>query len=176
MHEEKCYNSITWTRTGLLRDRWDGRELPDGILKGVRTTSYRLRRGPWGIAIDLTAAPTLTLDPPSSGEQVGERVWLDAAPVGEHVPADRSGVRLTPEELPWLRRGMALLTGDIEAAHGQTRHTLVTVHRVLFPEADFQPEGLAAALLQWGREEFGLDTRPVEVTFDREANRYVYPW
>lgn len=143
---------------------------------GVRTASYRLLRGPWGIAIDLTAEAALTREPPSSGEQVGERVWLDVTPVREHVPADRSGVRLTPEELPWLRHGMALLTDNIEATHGQAQHTLVTVHRVLFPEADFQPEGLAAALLQWGREEFGLDARPVEVTFDRETNRYVYPW
>ncbi|MER5784904.1 hypothetical protein ABT104_24810 [Streptomyces mobaraensis] len=71
---------------------------------------------------------------------------------------------------------MTLATPALSAGLPAGHHTLVTVHRVRFPEADYQPEGLAAALLLWIEREFALPPHPVIVTFDRSANRYVYDW
>ncbi|MFC8920885.1 hypothetical protein ACFT5C_34660 [Streptomyces sp. NPDC057116] len=141
----------------------------------MRTTSYRLLRGPWGIAVDLTADARLSPGPPAGAEHVAGRVWLDVAAVLNHPADDRSGWRITGDEAEWLRRGAALAAPAIEARF-PGGHTTVTVRRVLFPQADFQPEGLAAALLRWAEEEFGLPAQSVDVAFDRAAGRYVYDW
>ncbi|MEU3923239.1 hypothetical protein [Streptomyces sp. NPDC029004] len=145
------------------------------LTRQMRTTSYRLRRAPWGIAIDLTAEASLTPEPPVIGELVADRVWLDLAPVLNHPPSDRSGLRITEDEAAWLRHGVALAAGSI-AAQNPSLHTTVAVQRVLFPLTDYQPEGLAAAVLEWTEKEFSLTSYPVEAEFDQRANRYVYTW
>ncbi|MEV3989444.1 hypothetical protein AB0J57_11060 [Streptomyces sp. NPDC049837] len=141
----------------------------------MRTTSYRLRRGPWGIAVDLTAEARVSPEPPPGAEHVAGRVWLDPGPVLNHPAGDRSGWRITDDEADWLRRGAALAAPSVEARNPGA-HTTITVRRVLFPPAGFQPEGLAAALVLWAEEEFGLPAHPVEAAFDRAAHRYVYDW
>ncbi|MFD9359309.1 hypothetical protein [Streptomyces sp. NPDC060031] len=140
-----------------------------------RTSRYRLLRGPWGIWTELTASAAVTAERPTRGERVSEGVWLDTTPVRTHPVTDHRGVRLSAEEADWLRFG-ACLAAPALTCRAPGRRTLVTVHRVLFPEADFQPEGLAAALLLWAQEELGLPPHPVEATFDRAANRYAYDW
>ncbi|MFF8655040.1 hypothetical protein [Streptomyces huasconensis] len=147
----------------------------DEPAQGMRTTAYRVIKGAWGIAVDLTAEVTLGVAPPVCAERVSPCVWLDAFPVLSHPPADRTGCRITPEEAVWLRHGVALAAPAVEVLTAP-RHTTITVHRVRFPETDYQPEGLAAAVLAWTEAEFGLPPRPVEVRFDRSANRYVYGW
>ncbi|WP_171164021.1 hypothetical protein [Streptomyces sp. I05A-00742] len=135
-----------------------------------RTTRYRLFRTAWGIRIDLTASAVTTAAPPAHGERVADGVWLDAAPVLTHPPTDGRGNRLSPDEAAWLHHGLSLAAPFLPP----DRHTLVTVHHVRFPETDYQPEGLAAALLLWAEQEFELPAHPITVTFDRSANRYVY--
>ncbi|WP_306334146.1 hypothetical protein [Streptomyces sp. KL118A] len=137
-------------------------------------------RTAWGIAVDLTAEATFTTSPPApspsgSGPPVSPHVRLDASPALTHPPTDRSGWRITPEEAAWLRHGVALAAPAIEARHAP-RHTTITVHRVLFPHTDYQPEGLAAAMLAWTEAEFALPPHPVDARFDPVTNRYVYSW
>ncbi|MEU0662960.1 hypothetical protein [Streptomyces lavendulocolor] len=137
--------------------------------------SYRVRRGPWGIAVDLTAGASVAPEPARGAEHVAGRVWLDLAPVLRHPHADRSGVRIAGEEAAWLRHGAALAAPAVEAG-APAAHTTITVHRVYFHPCHFQPEGLAAALLLWAREEFGPPAHPGEASFDAAAGRYVYDW
>ncbi|MBL1099052.1 hypothetical protein [Streptomyces coffeae] len=141
----------------------------------MRTTRYRTARAGRGIAIDLTAGATLGTEPPSRGERISERMWLDTTPVREHPRDDRSGLRLVADEADRLRPGLALAADAIEARTAG-RYVLVTVERVLFNEAHFQPEGLTAALLAWAEEEFGLPAHPGEVSFDEAAHRFVFTW
>ncbi|WP_329397250.1 hypothetical protein OHA45_24395 [Streptomyces lydicus] len=142
----------------------------------MRTTIYRVLGPTWGIAIDLTAGSASVAAPPPSAQQISNRVWLDATPVLDHSPSDRSGLRLTPDEVGWLRHGLSLAAEAIEAARPPGRPTLVTVHRVLFPEADFQPEGLAAAIIEWSQKEFSIPPVAFGTSFDRAANRFVFTW
>lgn len=143
----------------------------------MRTTAYRVLGPGWGIAIDLTAASASSAAPPLNGERVSDRVWWTAAPVLGHPPADRTGLRLTTDEVGWLRYGLGLAAEGIRAVLPPGRHVLLTVHRVVFPETDFQEDGLAGAMAAWCREEFGIAHDPVgTVTFDRDANRFVYAW
>ncbi|MFE5811255.1 hypothetical protein [Streptomyces sp. NPDC056491] len=159
--------------TSVPADPAHGPEQP--FAGAPRTTRYRLRLGAWGIWVELTASASVGAGVPVTGERVADGVWLDVSPVLAHPPSDRRGKRLTAGEAAWLRHGLAL-AGPALAARGPGAHTLVTVDRVLFPEADFQPEGLAAALLRWAEEEFGLAPHPVRAHFDRGANRYVFRW
>ncbi|MFF3015769.1 hypothetical protein [Streptomyces sp. NPDC057939] len=145
--------------------------MPDG----PRTVLHRVLRGPWGIRIELTASAAVGAAPPERGERVANGVWLDTTPVRTHPPADRRGKRLDAAEAGWLRHGAAVAAPAVAARHPGA-HVLVTVDRVLFPEADFQPEGLAAAVLRWAEEEFALPPHAVDVTFDRTAGRYAYTW
>lgn len=141
----------------------------------MRTISYRLCRGPWGIAVDITAEAALSREPPPGAEHVAGRVWLDLAPVVNHPPADRSGVRIADDEAAWLRHGAALTAVPVQARNPSS-HTTVTVHQILFHPCHFQQERLAAALLLWAEEEFGLPAHPVQAAFDPAANRYAYGW
>ncbi|MEV5978041.1 hypothetical protein [Streptomyces sp. NPDC052114] len=118
-----------------------------------RTTRYRLRRGAWGIAVDLTASVSTGTEAPEGADRISAHVWLDASPVLTHPPADRTGWRITPEEADRLRHGVALAAPAVESRHAPA-HTTVTVHRVAFPLTDYEPEGLTSAVLQWLGEEF----------------------
>ncbi|MFI7322564.1 hypothetical protein [Streptomyces venezuelae] len=146
-----------------------------GAGPGTRTTRYRLLKGAWGIAVDLTAEARLSPAPPPSAHPVTPHVHLDPSPALTHPPTDHTGWRITPEEAEWLHHGLALAAPAVEARHAP-RHTTITVHRVLFPHTDYQPEGLAAAMLRWTETQFDLPPHPVDARFDREANRYVYSW
>ncbi|MFD6437757.1 hypothetical protein [Streptomyces venezuelae] len=144
---------------------------------GPTTTRYRLFKGAWGIAVDLTASASLSSAPPPSAHPVTSHVHLDASPALTHPPSDRTGWRITPDEAGWLRHGLVLAAPALHTRNAP-RHTTVTVHRVLFPHTDYQPEGLAAAMLRWTETELGLPPHPhpVDVRFDSAANRYVYSW
>ncbi|MGX1880909.1 hypothetical protein [Streptomyces sp. NPDC055287] len=143
----------------------------------MRTIAYRVLGPGWGIAIDLTAASAPVAAPPVGGDRISARIWLDTGPVLNHPPSDRSGLRLTPDEVGWLRRGLGAVAAETEGILPPRVLTLLTVHRVLFPEAGFQAEGLAGAMMAWCREEFGLGPEPVgTVSFDRAANRFLYGW
>ncbi|KWT62429.1 hypothetical protein ADL21_08270 [Streptomyces albus subsp. albus] len=142
----------------------------------MRTYAYRVLGPTWGVAIDLTAESASVAAPPCSARQVSDRVWLDTTPVLDHPPTDRSGLRLTPDEAGWLRHGLVLAAEAIEAARLPDRHTLVTVHRVLFAEADFQAAALAAAIIEWSQEEFSIPPVAFGTSFDRAANHFVFTW
>ncbi|MGY5077233.1 hypothetical protein ACWIGX_09140 [Streptomyces nigrescens] len=142
----------------------------------MQTVVYRVKGPTWGIAIDLTAGSASAAAPPAGAERISNRIWLDTTPVLEHPPADRSGLRLTQDEVGWLRHGLGLATEAIEAARPPGRHTVVTVHRVLFPAADFQVEGLAGAIVEWSSKEFGIPEVAVGLSFDRAANRFLFDW
>jgi hypothetical protein len=50
------------------------------------------------------------------------------------------------------------------------------VESIFYVESDYQPEGLAVAMLRWLEEEFSLPDHDIQVTFDRNGNRYSFEW
>lgn len=142
----------------------------------MRTAVYRVLGPAGGIAIDLTAGAASVTAAPHSAERISDRIWLDTTPVLEHPATDRSGLRLTPDEAGWLRHGLSLAAEAIEAARPPGRRTLVTVYRVLFPETEFQAEGLAGAIIDWSQREFSIPEVAVGISFDRAASRFAFAW
>ncbi|WP_148590373.1 hypothetical protein [Streptomyces sp. WAC01526] len=47
---------------------------------------------------------------------------------------------------------------------------------MLFPVADFQPEGLAAAIIEWSQKEFSIPPVAFATSFDPATNRFVFNW
>ncbi|MDG4765730.1 hypothetical protein O7632_16735 [Solwaraspora sp. WMMD406] len=128
------------------------------------TYTYRVLRSSWGIFISITADAFK-----------GEGGSDGAVPLGEGVfLADATqGAGLSRDVMDMLARGLGLLSTEI-ASTGSGERITVVVQEIRYNDCDFQEEGLAAAIHGWAIAEFGLPKRDIAVTFDREANRYVF--
>lgn len=74
-----------------------------------------------------------------------------------------------------LRRGFDTAAAAIgDARPGEAVHVEVT--EVSFSLCDFQVDGLSVAMRRWLEAEFDLPPLRIDVTFDRDANRYVFDW
>jgi hypothetical protein len=127
-----------------------------------RTFALRVLQASWGIAIDLRARAVFDDVLPPESLLVGNRVALDL-----------TDVQLGAEEVEQLQRGLRLMTPAIELAHPDGK-ILIKIGEVGFTPTDYQPEGLAAAMIGWASEEFQLDPVPWDFKFDASTNRYVF--
>lgn len=50
---------------------------------------------------------------------------------------------------------------------------LIELGAVTFVPTDYQPEGLAAAIIGWSAEEFGVDQVSWDLRYDKTTNRYI---
>ncbi len=133
-------------------------------MNGQSTYDYKLLKGPWGIRIELTADVLPHGDDDGEAHSVGNGVWLgyrlEGSPLGK-------------AEKQALTRGLGLVSGEISVAvDGQ--QVGVVIRSVRFAETDYQVDGLAAAVMGWAAEHFGLSGRLPTAVFDRSENRYIY--
>jgi hypothetical protein len=102
----------------------------------------------------------------------GRRVLLDVR--GAHLPAIDGG-HLDATDIEQLQRGLQTMAPAIEAV--VTRgYVIVEVGEVDFALTDYQPEGMAAAMIGWVSEEFGLASPTMSIRFDKVNNRYDISW
>jgi hypothetical protein len=108
-----------------------------------RTYTYKVIKGSWGIRVALTARC--------------ERRDRPAGVAGSHRPTleIEDGVKLSAEEKQQLERGFAFAADEVMGACGSEVVTVV-LESVSYVESDYQPEGLAVAMLRWLEEEFSL--------------------
>lgn len=127
-----------------------------------RTFPLRVLKAAWGIAIDLRARAVFSAQVPSGLLTAGNRVLLDV-----------SKVQLPAVDVEQLQTGLQAMAAAIEAsvAHG---YIVIEVGDVNYTPTDYQPEGLAAAMVGWVCEEFGLESPMKDVRFDRANNKYVF--
>lgn len=128
-----------------------------------RTYTYKVIKSSWGIRVALTAR--------ADGRDPLEGV------AGSHRPTleIEDGVNLSTEEKQQLDHGFACASDEVMKACGSQAVTIV-VESVFYVESDYQPEGLAVAMLRWLEEEFSLPRHDIPATFDRNANRYSFEW
>ena len=125
-----------------------------------RTFSLRVLRASWGIAVDLRARSAHTdAFPP------------DALLASGKVALAFSNVSLAPEDISQLLRGLTLMAPAIERARPGAS-VLIELGTVTFTPTDYQPEGLAAAIIGWSAEEFQVDQVDWDLVYDKTANRY----
>ncbi len=126
-----------------------------------RTFSLRVLQASWGIAIDLQARSGHCGEFPPGSLQVADRVALA---VGD--------VELGEQDTDQLVRGLALMAPAIQRRRPNAQ-VLVELGAVTFTLTDYQPEGLAAAMIGWAAEEFRVEQVAWELRYDGNINRYV---
>jgi hypothetical protein len=127
---------------------------------------YKVLKGAWGIRISLTAEARRTERLEHDDVLVSPRIWISGQVAGRP---------LSNSEIDTLVRGLRFLVDEIGQA--VSYEPLVIVIRDLrYVESDFQEEGLTAAIFGWAIAEFGLNPREIDVSFNKDANRYNFAW
>lgn len=127
-----------------------------------RNFPLRILKSSWGIAIDLQARAVLVKNPPHGLLSASPRVWLDVR-----------SIHLSDVDTNQLVRGLMMIAPAIEDT-ARSEYVIIEVGRVRYTPTDYQPEGMAAAIIGWASEEFGLGSPAIDVYFDKKANRYVF--
>jgi hypothetical protein len=106
---------------------------------------------------------------------------LDATRV-THPTSERerspSGVRHVPldtDEVVFFERGLSRIAQLVETRINGAI-TVIELEWVAFSLADFQLEGLEAAIIEWANAEFELGLPKVDGRFDEATNRYVFSY
>jgi hypothetical protein len=131
-----------------------------------RNYVYRLLKSAWGIKISITATVRIAESVPGLRVSPESKIWLEL---------DLLDRDLAQSEVEQLRRGLAVVASEISnKVHGQP--VSIALSDVSYVESDFQPEGLAAAILRWSELEFDLRHHEIGESFDRATNRYIFVW
>lgn len=126
---------------------------------------YRTLMSSWGVWISITASFEVVDSREGSELDGGDVSSLNFAFTAATLPEDYK-VAL---EAGW----QSVLPDVMRTVGGQVE---LTVEEVCFVDTDFQPDGLPVAMIRWAEHAFDLDVRPVQVAFDRDANRYSFRW
>ena len=125
------------------------------------TYHYRLHKSSWGIAIDLTAE---TITNTGGVQQVADNLYL-------RVDAS---VKLSVEELAYLVQGLRLVANQFQSISTSSEPIVVRVLALEYNPCDYQPEGLAYAMMGWAAQEYGFEPPAIQVVFNRQLNRYEF--
>jgi hypothetical protein len=130
------------------------------------TYTYKVLKSSWGIRIALVAEVV-----PDDGS------FLHAIYLGHGVSLAQSiaDSRLSAAEIEMLSAGLRSVAVEIANVTAQ-KPVVVVLNDVQFVESDYQVEGLAAAIIGWATAQFGLEEHDIEVSFNRETNRYDFRW
>jgi hypothetical protein len=126
------------------------------------TFPLRILQGSWGIAIDLRARA-----------MVSAEVRLDLPMAGERVLLDVSRVQLPTVDIDQLLLGLTSMAAAVQEKE-PNGYVIIEVSEVTYTPTDYQPEGMAAAMIGWVSEEFGLESPIQSVHFDKVHNKYVF--
>jgi hypothetical protein len=96
----------------------------------------------------------------------------DAVPASDTVALAAGGAGLGTEDICQILRGLALMALAIQRARPDA-HVLIELGAVTFVPTDYQPEGLAAAIIGWSAEEFGVAQVNWDLRYDKTTNRYI---
>ncbi len=125
------------------------------------TYRYRVFKSSWGIAVDLTAkAVTCT----EGALPVTDNLYLR---LEDFLP-------LTVDEPSYLVQGLRLVAAKLQALAAPDVPIVIHVLAIEFNECDYLPEGLTCAIAGWAAQEYGFEPPAMQVTFDRQANRYHF--
>jgi hypothetical protein len=129
--------------------------------------SYRLIKSSWGIAIDVTAECTSK----SIFCKKNESVVVDICPGLWGVIFDD---RIPKNEVQFIWEGLRHICKSILTKSPYKNDTLITIHSVEFNFCDYQPEGLAPAIIGWAANALGFDEPELNVVFDKKENKYKF--
>ncbi len=127
----------------------------------LSTFKYRVLQSAWGIAIDVVA------------EFVFSRSNRHAVTICDGVGLIIDDRTLPDEHYPALQRGVAMMAETIKDSD-VLLPVGVRIAEVRYNLTDFQSCGIQWAVAGWIAGELGTTPPKVEVSFDSDANRYVF--
>ncbi|GAA4965414.1 hypothetical protein [Actinoplanes utahensis] len=139
----------------------------------VRNYRFKRQTNRMGVFVGVIAEGVRADGPPPGLEAVTDRLWLD---VGRVVEGFRgTPLRLTRDEIGWLRTGLEHVAADIARAE-PVRHVVVVLRAVEIFEVDYIEEALAPAVAGWAAAEFGFPIGRAEIRRDEQTGRCVVDW
>jgi hypothetical protein len=139
----------------------------------MRTFRYKVQTSSYGLFVGVTADAVRLQVPPTRGNRVRDRVWLDTSQV--HSAYSGQQLVLNEQEVTWLRLGLREYAEDIElTAPGS--YVLITIHALEIVDADYAEAALAPALAKWTEAEFGLASRSGRINRDSTTGRFTFSW
>jgi hypothetical protein len=127
--------------------------------------TYKILKSSWGIWISITATIQYTQVRKGRPDLINRSTGLRF---------EKAAIGLSEIYRAALAAGWDKVAASAERSAGN--EVRVIVEDVKFVDTDFQVEGLSVAMVRWAEKAFNLDTWPVEVSFDRSANRYDFDW
>lgn len=127
--------------------------------------AFREIQASWGIAIDLVAELSFAKSAPPGAGEVTPSLYVVFAPELTLPPVDRE----------CITSGLRRMSGPVDDHRGEAI-AVVEVKDVQYGPADYQPEGLEAAIIGWLCETLECEPPPVDISFDGHANRYVFDY
>lgn len=130
-----------------------------------RTVTYRKFMGPWGLLVRLTA---------TYATESGALRCPEAVRVTDRICLRVLDKYATQEDTEYLVRGLRIMADLMSAAHPEGVMS-IHVQELDYLPTDYQPEAAAAAIIEWVREEFGVEAPHIPVEFDRSTG-YSFTW
>ncbi|GLI04681.1 hypothetical protein YDYSG_07110 [Paenibacillus tyrfis] len=133
--------------------------------------TYRVFKSTWGIYIKIIAKYTSISN---YNEQDGiievcdglKLVFANKQIVGEDTIFD--------EDVIYLIEGLKKVSGQILSNSKYEKNTIIVIHSINIAPCDFQEEGLVVAMIEWASIAFGFEVPPIDVTFNKETNKYEF--
>jgi hypothetical protein len=127
------------------------------------TFKYRMIKGSWGIAIDLTADCVLFHHFSGDALEIDDDLWLAVEVKG-----------LSRADHEFLAYGLKQVASEIKTHASFFEPTVICVTDVWYNPCDYQPEGLAHAIIGWAAQELKFDVPHIDVHFSQKDNRYIF--
>lgn len=131
----------------------------------MATFPFRVLQASWGIAIDVDARLSFLDHAPVTAEEIEPGVFLSVA----------QALALPAIDLDFVRSGLRRLANDLRQA-ADDAIALFELDDVEYSPADYQAEGVEAAVVGCLCEMLGCEPPVVDITFDRDENRYVFTY
>jgi hypothetical protein len=131
----------------------------------MATFPFRVLQASWGIAVDVDARVSFLDRAPTTAEEIDSRVFLSIA----------QSLVLPAVDLDFVRSGLRRLAEDLRNA-AEESIALIELDDVDYSPADYQPEGVEAAVIGCVCEILGCEPPTLDIAFDRDENRYVFAY
>lgn len=125
---------------------------------------YILLKSSWGIVIFLDIEEILNPVIRESDVQVSDRIFF-------RISDTKKNQKQTIET--WIRAGFNSLSNEIYKQIGN-KCVCYDIKSLDFNYVDFQEEGLYCAIREWISKYYDIHISPIEVTFNRETNKYIF--
>lgn len=131
--------------------------------------TYRVFESTWGIYIKIIAEYTSI-----SNYHVQEDIIEVCEGLKLTFAKDQAMDEDTLGDIDYFIEGLKRVSDQILGNSMYKKDTLIIIHSIDIAPCDFQEEGLVVAIMEWASIAFGFEVPPIEVTFNKEINKYEF--